>query len=445
MILHSTHRVCGLLLLLAAASSAFGQAVPTAGVATAAPSSFRRVLPSIDGQLGYGVSASEIVSTGYGQNSDLYYTTNLSGDLIYTSKSTVRPFSAVYAGGVLISNQSNQSTQPYQSLTLSQGLLRGLWNFNISDSVSYLPSSPTLGLAGVPGSGDLGSTPVFTGEVPAQTVLTTNLNRVSNSVSGQVSRTLTPRTSLSGSVSYGILRYLGDGFGLDNNSLVSAVSLNREFDARDTGSVSATYSIFSFPGSYSFISRGVNVGINRRVTRNLTADASGGPLWINGSGSLAIPSQLNFAANAGVTYVLGHANVGVHFTRGVNGGSGVQAGALSTSVQAVYQREFGRDWSFSLSQVYFHSAGLAQGSNLALAQDPLLAQYLLTGTVNSSYTGVQVSRRFTDNLSGFASYTAQEQSFDKSLQLNPAALSGLSNVFGIGVTFSPRATRLGQF
>ncbi len=445
MIRRLTTRVCVASLLLAAASLAFGQATPTASVATPAPSSFRRVLPSIDGQLGYGISASEIVSTGYGQNSDLYYTTSLSGDLVYTSKSVDRPFNAVYAGGVLISNQANQSTQPYQSLTLSQGLLRGMWNFNVADSVSYLPSSPTLGLAGIPGSGDLGSTPVFTGEVPAQTVLTTNLNRISNLVAGQVSRTLTPRTSLSGSVSYGILRYLGDGFGLDNNSLVSAVSLNREIDVRDTGSISATYSIFSFPGSYSFISRGVNIGLNRRVSRNLTADASGGPLWINGSGSLAIPSQLNFAANAGVTYSRGHSSTGVHFTRGINGGSGVQAGALSTSVQAVYQREFGRDWSFSLSQVYFHSDGLAQGGDVSVAQNPLLAQYLLTGTVNSSYTGAQVSHRFTSNLSGFASYTAQEQSFDNSLHLNAAALSGLSNVFGVGVTFSPRATRLGQF
>lgn len=421
---------------------ACGQAVPTA---TALPDSFipSHSLPLIDGQFDYALNASEIIQTGYGANGNTYYSTNLSGDLVYTTHNATRPFSAVYAGGVLLSNQSNQDTQFFQSLSLSQGLVTRGWVFSVSDSVSYLPSSPTVGLSGIAGAGDLGSQPVFTGDEPAQDVLATDSARVSNSLSGQVSRRLGATTSISGTGSYGILRFLG-GYGLDSTQTLAAVSLNHQFDARDTGSISANYAVFSFPGSYSFISRGLNAGFSRRLTRDLTADASVGPLWINSSDSLAIPASLNVSADAGITYARNTTSAAIHFTRGVNGGSGVQPGALSTGIQALYQRSFGRGWALGLTQTYFYSDGLSQGG-AAINSNPLLSQYFFSGAISSSSSGVQLSRRFTDNLSGFLSYSAQEQSLSNSPGLNSTALSGLSNVFGIGISFSPRATHLGQF
>lgn len=425
------------------ATLAPAQAVPTA-TATPAPFTPIRSLPMIDGQFSYALNASEVIQTGYGANSNTFYSTNLSGDVVYTSRSTSRPFSAVYAGGVLISNQSNQSTAPFQSLTLSQGLVGHGWICSFGDSVSYLPSSPTVGLSGIPGTGDLGSQPVFTGEEPAQDVLTTNTSRVSNSVTGQVSRQITPTTSLSATGSYGILRFLG-GYGLDSTQILGSLALNHEFDVRDTGSISASYSVFSFPGAYSFTSRGLNAGFSRRITRNLTADASVGPLWINSSASLGIPSRLTVSTDAGVTYSRNTTSVALHVTRGVNGGSGVQAGSIATGALASYQHGFGRGWALGLTQTFFYSSGLSNG-NAPAVTDPLLLQYQLTGSIASSYSGVQLSRRFTDNLSGFVSYTAQEQSFSNTnLGTSSNALSGLSNVFGVGISFSPRATRLGQF
>ena len=424
------------------AALAHGQALPTA---TASPTDLMpaRSLPLIDGTFDYALNASEIIQTGYGNSGDVYYSTNLSGDVVYRSKSVEAPFSAVYAGGVLISNQSGQSTQPFQSLTLSQGLNTRGWNFSASDSVSYLPSSPTVGLSGIPGTGDLGSQPVFTGDNPAQNVLTTNSSRVSNSLSGSVSRRLDATTSISGSGSYGILRFLG-GYGLDSSQALGTVALNHQFDARDSGSISANYSVYSFPGSYSFTSRGINAGFSRRITRSLTADASVGPLWVNSSDALAIPARLDVSVDAGFIYSRNGTSAALHFTRGVNGGSGVQPGALSTGVQASYQRGFGRGWALGLTQTFFYSSGLSQ-SGAAITTDPALSPYLLSGNIKSSYSGAQLSRRFTDNLSGFVSYTAQEQSISYAPGINSTALSGLSNVFGIGVSFSPRASRLGQF
>ena len=427
------------------ATLAAAQAVPTATSATPSPSTFFRSLPAIDGQFDYAVNASEIIETGYGANDGAYYSTNISGDVVYTSRSTSRPFSAVYAGGVLIGNQANQNTEPFQSLSLSQGFLGHGWNVSVSDSVSYLPSSPTVGLSGIAGTGDLGSTPVITGDGPAQDVLTTDTNRVSNSLIGGVSRQFTQTTSISGSANYGILRFLGGGYGLDNTQISGSLSLNHEFDARDTGSVSASYAVFSYPGGYSFTSRGLDAGFSRRLTRNLTASASVGPLWINSSASLGIPSRLTVSTDSGLSYSRNSTTATIHVTRGVNGGSGVQSGAISTGFLASYRHGFGRGWSLGASQTFFYSDGLS-ANPATVVTNPVLSQYQFAGSVFSSYSGAQLSRRFTDNLSGFVSYTAQYQSFD-----NPAfaststALSGLSNVFGIGISFSPRATHLGQF
>ena len=263
-----------MLLPLTACLTAFShsQAVPTA---TASPSDLMpsRSLPLIDGTFDYALNASEIIQTGYGGVGNTYESTNLSGDVVYTSASVKAPFSAVYAGGVLISNESTQSTEPFQSLSLSQGLTTRGWSFSASDAVSYLPSSPTVGLSGIPGTGDLGSQPIFTGDSPAQNVLTTNSSRVSNSLAGGVSRRLDATTSISGSGSYGILRFLG-GYGLDSSQALGTVSLNHQFDARDSGSISANSSVYSFPGSYSFTSRVINAGFSRRLTRTLTTSAS---------------------------------------------------------------------------------------------------------------------------------------------------------------------------
>ena len=90
----------------------------------------------------------------------------------------------------------------------------------------------------------------------------------------------------------------------------------------------------------------------------------------------------------------------------------------------------------SLSAAYVRSSGLTQ---LATASStPTNAVF------DTVYGGVQVSRRINNSFSGYLSYTAQNQSSSNAFAaLN--AYSGTSQTFGIGITFTPRSTRLGQF
>jgi hypothetical protein len=432
-----TH-VATLAFIAATASVACGQAVPASSMSP----SVGPGMPSIDGVFHYALSGSELLQTGNG--SGLSFSTALSGDASYNSRSVVRPFSMTYAGGVLLGNQYGQRATTFQNLALSQGLVAGAWIFGISDSVSYLPQSPTLGLSGIPGVGDLGSQPIqgpSTG--PAGGVLTNNSTNLSNSLSGDVERRLTALTSVSGVGSWSILRF-PKGNGLENTQISAQGALNHRLDVRDTISGSGTYSTFSYGSGIdlSIQTRGANLAFQRVVSRKLSISASAGPMWISSSNSALVPSRLTVATDLSVLYSRKFTTAAISYTRGVNGGSGVQPGALSDSVSATAARTYGRDWMASLSANYTHTGGLVQ--NAAVSRLPALALLYASGTTNLEYGGAQVSRRLTDSLSAFASYNLQHQSIDSTLVLQNA-YSGFTQTFGIGITFSPRSTRLGQF
>jgi hypothetical protein len=66
------------------------------------------------------------------------------------------------------------------------------------------------------------------------------------------------------------------------------------------------------------------------------------------------------------------------------------------------------------------------------------------GATQTFYGGAQLTRGFGRAWSGFLSYSAQDQSIN-SASVGQNAFSGFSQTFGIGITFAPRSTRLGEF
>ena len=431
--------VAALALLAATASVACAQAVPASTMSPSVGPS----LPSVDGVFHYALRASEMSefgNEGFGTGNSASF----SGDAAYNSTSAVHPFGMIYAGGLLLGNQYGGHVTTFQNLAISQGLLVGRWHFGVSDSVSYLPQTPTLGLSGIPGVGDLGTqTGGGASSGPAGGVLTNNATNVSNALSGSVERELSLRTSVSGSGVWSILRF-PKGNGLENTLYSGDVSLNHRLDARDTISGTAIYSTYSYGGGIdlSMQTRGLNAGFERILSRSLKMSASVGPTWLSSSNSALIPSRVTVSANANLGYTREFTTMSLGFSRGVNGGSGVQPGAISDSLSASVSRTYGRDWSASVSGNYTHSSGLVQ--NGALTGSLTSSFAYLGGTTNLTYGGVQVSRRWTDSLSAFATYNIQHQAIDDSLTMQNA-FSGLTQTLGVGISFSPHSTSFGQF
>jgi hypothetical protein len=429
-----------------------GQAVP-AGTPSMAPVNSSINLNPLDGVLHYALSASEIIQFGYYGSGNVNTSTALSGDVAYNAKSEIRPFSLLFAGGVLLGNESGQGTTSYWNVAASQGYVTRFWVFNIADTFSFLPQSPTTGLSGIPGVGDLGAIPVQgPGAGPAGGILSDAGNRYSNDVIGSVERQINHNTSISGSGSYSILSFLNSN-GANNDEANAAydygvvsgtAAVNRRLDARSSTSLGASYSSYSYTQNGNgyvppdFEAKSINVSYQRLLSHTLSMSVSAGPQWVSSSNSLLIPSSLNVSISASLSYSRALTNASVFYTHGVNGGSGVLPGATADTLSASLGHSYGRNWVASANFTYTRSAGLAQLATGSSAST--------TEIYDTVYGGGQVTRRINAHFSAFASYTVQNQTSNYSSPIfSQNALNGTSQTFGIGITFTPRSTRLGQF
>src|SRR5215469_9925615 len=196
------HRLLMFTAVLSLYQAMYSQATP-AGVATST-SFVSSVVPTLgsalgDGEVHYSLSAGEVIQHGLYSGSGTDFSTNLSGSVGYSRSSERAPFSMLFSGGLLLTTQSQATVQTYQNASVSQSFaINSRTNFFVSDSVSYIPQSPTTGYSGIAGVGDLG-TIQGPAQGPAGGILTNYGRRVSNSLDGGLERRFTASTSVSGS------------------------------------------------------------------------------------------------------------------------------------------------------------------------------------------------------------------------------------------------------
>lgn len=420
-----TNLVMASLLVLSVA--AMGQAGTTqASVSNTMPSNdFGFNLPTHLGTLAYSLSGSELMGTGYG-NGSFSSTTAFSGDLAYISKSEDDPFSFVYSGGYLYSTvPGSASSTTFQNLAASQVLRTKSWVYVVSDAFSYLPQSPTTGLSGIAGVGDVGVFPVQTGLGPSQGILTDYSRRIANGVSGSATWQVTPSLDLEGSAGWNILHFLGQDTGLDSDDAEASFGPNYRIDARNQIGAQAYYSRVTYP-NYSLFkieSEGANLTFTRAWSRRLSTTVALGPEITHGYTFGPIPSQVNFAGTASVNYATRTTGFFANYSRSVNAGSGVLFGALADTVLAGMNRPINRDWSLGLT------AGFSRSVELVGVQ-----QY--PATFKNGFGGIQISRRISESLSGYASYTGIDQTYQDAPGISNA-FNGLNQTFAVGITFAP--------
>jgi hypothetical protein len=404
--------------------------------------------PSLDGNIHYALTASQLIRFGYYSKGAVTPSTAFTGNAAYSSTSEQAPFNMILAGGVVVSESSNTGTTGYVNLAASQGLKTGKWVFGLSDSLSFLPESPTTGVAGYAGVGDIGAVPVD-GPVlgPAGGIITLSGSRIGNSISGDFERLLTNSTSISGGAAWGILHFIDGSDGSDSSRISSQLSVNHHLDARDTISVSGVYSVYDYGATENYLTfetKGVNASYSRLLSRTLAMSVSAGPEWVDSNNPAQIPARVITAGNAGLSYSHGLTNASLTYSRGINNGSGVLAGALSNSVIGTISHAYGRDWLVSVSGAYIQTSGLENvtttepGSGEIVFSAPEYEEFwTVFGTV-------QVTHKLGRRSSWYASYTNQHQTFSNTFN-GTNAFYGTSQIIGIGITYSPRSTRLGQF
>ena len=417
-------------LLIALGAMAQEQAPPVASAPT-----FGFSLPTVEGTLTYSLSASEsfLTGPGYGAGDE---TTAFSGSLGYLSSSPDKPFSLVYSGGYLHSTVPGYpGSSTFQNLAASQVVTTKNWNFVVDDGVSYLPQAPTTGLSGIPGVGDVGVVPVQVGDVPTQSILTNYATRVGNGLNGGATRKFNANLSVNGSGSWQILHFFGNG-GINSSEETGSVGPTYRIDARSSASANVVYSYTDnkYLGlSYPFTSEGITLQYQRQLSRFFSVNVSAGPQRTVGSGatSALLPSQITVVGGAGLTYARRTTSATVSYARATNSGSGVVFGSLTNTVVGSLTKQFSRNWQGALTASYSRNASLAQVPGF-------------TENFAATYGGGQISRRLGRSFSGYFSYTAVTQNVSAP-GATQTAFNGLSQVFAVGITYSPGALHLGHY
>jgi hypothetical protein len=404
-----------------------GQAESAASVTNAMPSNdFGFNLPSKIGSLSYSVTGSEQIQSGY-TGGGIYAGTSISGNLAYLSRSENNPFSLIYSGGVTFGNVPGNSTADfYQNLAASQVYRTRSWVFVASDSFSLLPNSPTTGLSGVAGVGDVGVIPVQTGIGPTQAILTTNSTRYSNGLEGSATWQVTPSLDLEGSGTWQVLKFTGDEPGYNTDTINASFGPNYRIDARNSVGASGFYSRQTYPGYQDYLveTEGFTVNYSRAWSRRLSTTVALGPARSHGTTFAPIPSQVNLSGSASLTYATRTTGLFASYDRSVTGGSGVIFGALTDTLTVGVNRPLNRDWILGLDLGYSHNVGLAPVEGVIPSYDTV-------------FGAAQISRRLTETLSTYASYTAISQSTNNQPTQQLAVFNGLNNIFSIGISFAP--------
>lgn len=427
-----------------AAGPAFSQALPAA---EASPISTGFTLPVTSGSLTYALSASETANWGFFSGSQATESTNVNGDLGYISNSKRDPFSAIISGGHSFGT-GGQPSYNFVSAGLSQVIAIKHWTYVLSDNVSYLPETPAVGFAGLPGLGDIGISPVLLGVIPTSTIappaqglLTNYATRIDNSASGGFTREFTAKTGLHGSAAYTISRFTNDSplaqnSGLDSNGISGGGGISHAYSLRTTVGGNFEYSDYSYVGhtrgvaAPDFKSQTASLNFQHQYTRKFSLNASAGPQWTTielGSNSMS----LDVFASVIASYKGERTQSTLAFLRSSNAGYGVIGGARSNTVSYVGTRKFGSGlWDGGFYGSYSDSKSLASS---------LLPSYQFhTGTV-----GVQVSRALPHSLSIFGSYSLENQSTHGPFLTLLNAFSGRYQSLGFGITYSPMPIHIG--
>jgi hypothetical protein len=421
--------LAGLLLFPAVTRSVRGQNVP---VQVTSPVYQGFKIPTINGTLHYSLSAAERISLGYNGVNQTSYATTVSGDVGFITPSILYPFSLVYGGGYSTGSDGEPSTY-FQSLSMNQAFNRKSYTINFNDSLSYLPESPSTGLAGLPGLGDIGTTPVPTGP---QEVLTTSGARVENTAAATVSAKLTGKTSLNINGQDVIQRFIGSdaNAALESNGYGGGVSVSHRIDARTSFSASYHYNNFSYTAlSGSIASQGATFSYNRQLTRQLSVGLGGGPERIGGSTLTGAGPNYTYNADLHASYSSSGESAtsyNVGYIRSSNAGSGVSAGAETDSLFVSASRRLAQSLQGSISLSYSNNTSLD-----ILSTDSF--------TSKSVVGSGQLGRALTRTISVFASYTAQHQ-ISNGIAQGIAPLQGLVQTLSFGVTYSPSEVRLGR-
>ncbi len=345
-----------------------------------------------------------------------------------------------YLGGGTIAIGGTASDSTIQQLRLNESLTWRRTQLTFIDQFDLLPES-SFGFGGLgsgvslPGGGSLG---LQSGLTPGESVLTTRGLRLSNTFLTEADIGLSPRSSLTVAGGYSLLHYFDNDF-LNSNDVVVQGGFNRQMTHKDTVAIFYRFTGYRYSGfNQSINDNSVQVSYGRRVTGRLAFKIQGGPDIAFVTQPLTTTTSTSASPSSGhsqvlywslyttVNYQLERIGIGASYSHGVNGGSGVLAGAIADTVEGNVSRQLTRQLTGSASFGYAHNTGL---NGLAVA-NPAIQSYAYW------FGGVDFVRTLGRTLDLNFNYLLQHQTSNGVFCVGPACNANLTRQqISVGVTW----------
>jgi hypothetical protein len=334
-----------------------------------------------------------------------------------------------YAGGGTISNDGAIGNAMVHDLQLSDKISFRRSAITLIDQLGYLPETSFgyggLGGIALPGGGTVG---VQNGFLPGQSVLTTRGQRLDNSSLGQVDVFLSSRSTLTFVGGYSLLHYFDNDL-LNSGDAIVQAGYNYQMSERNTVAVFYRFSGYRYSNSTQSINDNMfQASYGHRITGKLAFQAAIGPdvayLQTPISGSSGTSGGAGAAATSPVwkvywsgstalTYKLRQTALGLSYSHGLSGGSGVLAGSISDQTSGSVSRQVSRTFSGGFNGGYARNSGLTITTTTPTSQ-----------TYDYWFGGVNMSHSFGRTWNLVFNYQVQYQ--NSSLPFSIGTTSGTS-------------------
>jgi hypothetical protein len=155
---------------------------------------------------------------------------------------------------------------------------------------------------------------------------------LSNFLSASVGWQMAPQTRLDVTGIYSVIRFEGNGSGIDSDTYGVLNTLSHGFTPRFTGMIGYNFTYLDLRSGHgdNATTHNPTIGFSYRITQNLSFNASGGPAFT----SLGSEDFITPGVNAGLVYQLSFGTASIFYSRGVGVAGGFGGPTDTQSIAA---------------------------------------------------------------------------------------------------------------
>jgi hypothetical protein len=387
----------------------------------------------------FGTADSNEQETAQGDNSWTTWT-SVSAGLDVHKASGRSDLTLNYTGGGMFSNDNSAASGDIQEAAFTERYSFRRAALSVFDQFNLLPES-SLGFGGL-GAATLptnGTTTPGSALLVGSNVLTGRGQEISNNAGAELDTFLTPRTSLTFAGGYSLQHYYNDEL-LNYAGFNARAGYNYQMSRRDKLALIYTYSGFSYSSSsQSTNAHTMQLSYGRVITGKLAFQVAAGPQAIlstftiapsTGTAGQAVEvssTDISWSLNSSFQYQRRRYGLAASYNHGVNGGSGVLAGARTDVATGSITRQMSRTVSSGLVAGYSRNQGLPGAG----AQTNQLYSYW--------FGGINLSKPIGSTWALTLSYQAQYQKANADACVGPTCGTDvLRHLISVGLGWNER-------